>query len=215
MTKSHLLYWWDGLLMCPSGMRNTHQPMTRSLNTYYEALPGLFFCRSSSFIFLSRQGLLYLHWTCHSVYSELYTLHTSKSHNKRSRATFSALKRPHKELNQDSLLRPEIQMLFLNPLFSPTGDVHSHSTQSRFPPEGNPPPQGPCNLHPNLPDDVFRLSLAKGVSMSLPSSPLLPRQSYMMPLRSSKRSPGTACIIHIYNLFQPWQLLKISVSTHS
>eukprot|EP00066_Takifugu_rubripes_P019371 XP_011608637.1 PREDICTED: protein TANC1 [Takifugu rubripes] len=71
-----------------------------------------------------------------------------------------------------------------------SGDVHSHSTQSRFPPEGNPPPQGPCNLHPNLPDDVFRLSLAKGVSMSLPSSPLLPRQSYMMPLRSSKRSPG-------------------------
>uniref|UniRef100_A0A8C7V8Z5 Tetratricopeptide repeat, ankyrin repeat and coiled-coil containing 1b n=1 Tax=Oncorhynchus mykiss TaxID=8022 RepID=A0A8C7V8Z5_ONCMY len=34
------------------------------------------------------------------------------------------------------------------------------------------------------------LSLAKGVSMSLPSSPLLPRQSYMMPSRSSKRSPG-------------------------
>lgn len=88
MTKSHLLYWWDGLLMCPSGMRNTHQPMTRSLNTYYEALPGIFFCRSSSFIFLSRQGLLYLHWTCHSVYSELYTLHTSKSHNKRSLAHF-------------------------------------------------------------------------------------------------------------------------------
>ncbi|CDQ88443.1 unnamed protein product [Oncorhynchus mykiss] len=26
--------------------------------------------------------------------------------------------------------------------------------------------------------------------MSLPSSPLLPRQSYMMPSRSSKRSPG-------------------------
>uniref|UniRef100_A0A8C2XGK5 Tetratricopeptide repeat, ankyrin repeat and coiled-coil containing 1 n=1 Tax=Cyclopterus lumpus TaxID=8103 RepID=A0A8C2XGK5_CYCLU len=38
--------------------------------------------------------------------------------------------------------------------------------------------------------DVFRLNLAKGVSMSLPSSPLLPRQSYMMPLRPSKRSPG-------------------------
>uniref|UniRef100_A0A8C2Z3R9 Tetratricopeptide repeat, ankyrin repeat and coiled-coil containing 1 n=1 Tax=Cyclopterus lumpus TaxID=8103 RepID=A0A8C2Z3R9_CYCLU len=34
------------------------------------------------------------------------------------------------------------------------------------------------------------LNLAKGVSMSLPSSPLLPRQSYMMPLRPSKRSPG-------------------------
>uniref|UniRef100_A0A8D3AJT3 Tetratricopeptide repeat, ankyrin repeat and coiled-coil containing 1 n=1 Tax=Scophthalmus maximus TaxID=52904 RepID=A0A8D3AJT3_SCOMX len=38
-------------------------------------------------------------------------------------------------------------------------------------------------------DDIFRLSLTKGVSMSLPSSPLLPRQSYLMPLRPSKRSP--------------------------
>uniref|UniRef100_A0A3Q1H464 Tetratricopeptide repeat, ankyrin repeat and coiled-coil containing 1 n=1 Tax=Acanthochromis polyacanthus TaxID=80966 RepID=A0A3Q1H464_9TELE len=43
---------------------------------------------------------------------------------------------------------------------------------------------------PTAQDDVFRLSLAKGVSMSLPSSPLLPRQSYMMPLRPNKRSPG-------------------------
>uniref|UniRef100_A0A671YU49 Tetratricopeptide repeat, ankyrin repeat and coiled-coil containing 1 n=1 Tax=Sparus aurata TaxID=8175 RepID=A0A671YU49_SPAAU len=60
---------------------------------------------------------------------------------------------------------------------------------TRFPPEGNPQPPGPGSSHPNLPDDVFRLSLAKGVSMSLPSSPLLPRQSYMMPLRPSKRSP--------------------------
>uniref|UniRef100_A0A4W6FRB6 Tetratricopeptide repeat, ankyrin repeat and coiled-coil containing 1b n=1 Tax=Lates calcarifer TaxID=8187 RepID=A0A4W6FRB6_LATCA len=49
---------------------------------------------------------------------------------------------------------------------------------------------GPGSGHPNVQDDVFRLSLAKGVSMSLPSSPLLPRQSYMMPLRPSKRSPG-------------------------
>ncbi|XP_030283650.1 protein TANC1 isoform X1 [Sparus aurata] len=71
-----------------------------------------------------------------------------------------------------------------------SGDVHSHSAQRRFPPEGNPQPPGPGSSHPNLPDDVFRLSLAKGVSMSLPSSPLLPRQSYMMPLRPSKRSPG-------------------------
>uniref|UniRef100_A0A3B4V4V6 Tetratricopeptide repeat, ankyrin repeat and coiled-coil containing 1 n=1 Tax=Seriola dumerili TaxID=41447 RepID=A0A3B4V4V6_SERDU len=60
----------------------------------------------------------------------------------------------------------------------------------RFPHEGNPLPQGPGSSHPNAQDDVFRLSLAKGVSMSLPSSPLLPRQSYMMPLRPSKRSPG-------------------------
>lgn len=70
-----------------------------------------------------------------------------------------------------------------------TGDVHSHSAQRRFPHEGNPQPQGPGSSHLNVQDDVFRLSLAKGVSMSLPSSPLLPRQSYM--IRPSKRSPGT------------------------
>ncbi|XP_063353257.1 protein TANC1 isoform X3 [Pelmatolapia mariae] len=70
-----------------------------------------------------------------------------------------------------------------------SGDVHSHSVQRRFPPEGNPQPQGPGSGLPNAQDEVFRLSLAKGVSMSLPSSPLLPRQSYMMPLRSNKRSP--------------------------
>ncbi|XP_076859056.1 protein TANC1 isoform X2 [Brachyhypopomus gauderio] len=39
-------------------------------------------------------------------------------------------------------------------------------------------------------EDGMRLGLSKGVSMSLPSSPLLPRQSYMMPTRSSKKSPG-------------------------
>ncbi|XP_030613618.1 protein TANC1 isoform X2 [Archocentrus centrarchus] len=71
-----------------------------------------------------------------------------------------------------------------------SGDVHSHSVQRRFPPEGNPQPQGSGSGLPNAQDEVFRLSLAKGVSMSLPSSPLLPRQSYMMPLRTSKRSPG-------------------------
>lgn len=71
-----------------------------------------------------------------------------------------------------------------------SGDVHSHSVQRRFPTEGNPQPQGPGSGLPNAQDEVFRLSLAKGVSMSLPSSPLLPRQSYMMPLRSNKRSPG-------------------------
>ncbi|XP_061082293.1 protein TANC1-like isoform X1 [Conger conger] len=49
------------------------------------------------------------------------------------------------------------------------------------------PGSGP---HPYGPEDIFRLSLAKGVSMSLPSSPLLPRQAYMMPSRASKRSPG-------------------------
>ncbi|XP_017279949.1 protein TANC1 isoform X5 [Kryptolebias marmoratus] len=70
-----------------------------------------------------------------------------------------------------------------------SGDVHSHSAQRRIPNEGNPQYQGPGNGHPNAQDDVFRLGFSKGVSMSLPSSPLLPRQSYMMPLRP-KRSPG-------------------------
>uniref|UniRef100_A0A3P8VWY2 Tetratricopeptide repeat, ankyrin repeat and coiled-coil containing 1 n=1 Tax=Cynoglossus semilaevis TaxID=244447 RepID=A0A3P8VWY2_CYNSE len=68
-----------------------------------------------------------------------------------------------------------------------SADLHCHSAQRKFPLEGN--MQGPGSSHQNIPDDVFRLNLAKGVSMSLPSSPLLPRQSYMMPLRPSKRSP--------------------------
>ncbi|NXD26149.1 TANC1 protein, partial [Spelaeornis formosus] len=38
--------------------------------------------------------------------------------------------------------------------------------------------------------DSYRTNLAKGVSMSLPSSPLLPRQSYLMQARASKKSPG-------------------------
>uniref|UniRef100_A0A8D0FV85 Tetratricopeptide repeat, ankyrin repeat and coiled-coil containing 1 n=1 Tax=Strix occidentalis caurina TaxID=311401 RepID=A0A8D0FV85_STROC len=37
---------------------------------------------------------------------------------------------------------------------------------------------------------TYRMNLAKGVSMSLPSSPLLPRQSYLMQSRSNKKSPG-------------------------
>lgn len=98
---------------------------------------------------------------------------------------------------------PEIipQQLVKHLLFSPTGDVHSHSAQSRIPPEGHPQPLGPGSGHPNVPDEVFRLSLAKGVSMSLPSSPLLPRQSYMMPLRPSKRSPGIICTFTNTELF--------------
>ncbi|XP_043750067.1 protein TANC1 isoform X7 [Cervus elaphus] len=39
-------------------------------------------------------------------------------------------------------------------------------------------------------EDAYRVSLAKGVSMSLPSSPLLPRQSHSVPSRSTKKSPG-------------------------
>lgn len=127
------------------------------------------------------------------------SLPTSKSHYKCLLVHFPSSEKATQraEWEQDSIMHPEIQTLFLKVPFSPTGDVHSHSAQTRFPHEGNPPPQGPCNIHPNLPDDVFRLSLAKGVSMSLPSSPLLPRQSYMMPLRSSKRSPGIVCIIYL------------------
>lgn len=39
-------------------------------------------------------------------------------------------------------------------------------------------------------EDTYRVSLAKGVSMSLPSSPLLPRQSLLTQSRSNKKSPG-------------------------
>uniref|UniRef100_A0A8C4VC49 Tetratricopeptide repeat, ankyrin repeat and coiled-coil containing 1 n=1 Tax=Falco tinnunculus TaxID=100819 RepID=A0A8C4VC49_FALTI len=39
-------------------------------------------------------------------------------------------------------------------------------------------------------EDTYRMNLAKGVSMSLPSSPLLPRQSYLMQSRSNKKSPA-------------------------
>lgn len=83
-----------------------------------------------------------------------------------------------------------------------TGDAHSHSAQRRFLNEGNPQHQGPGSGHPTAQDDVFRLGFTKGVSMSLPASPLLPRQTYMMPLRP-KRSPGTLTQIHtlIFLLF--------------
>ncbi|XP_043930688.1 protein TANC1 isoform X2 [Protopterus annectens] len=39
-------------------------------------------------------------------------------------------------------------------------------------------------------EDLYRVTSTKGISMSLPSSPLLPRQGYMVPSRSSKKSPG-------------------------
>uniref|UniRef100_A0A8C2UCC2 Tetratricopeptide repeat, ankyrin repeat and coiled-coil containing 1 n=1 Tax=Coturnix japonica TaxID=93934 RepID=A0A8C2UCC2_COTJA len=47
----------------------------------------------------------------------------------------------------------------------------------------------PTGIQP-VPGDAYRMNLAKGVSMSLPSSPLLPRQSYLMQSRSNKKSPG-------------------------
>lgn len=76
-------------------------------------------------------------------------------------------------------------------LLSTAGEFYTPSTPSMGP-GGRPGcPQEPGGVLPYTPEDVFRLSLAKGVSMSLPSSPLLPRQAYMVPVRSSKRSPGT------------------------
>uniref|UniRef100_A0A671PDB2 Protein TANC1-like n=1 Tax=Sinocyclocheilus anshuiensis TaxID=1608454 RepID=A0A671PDB2_9TELE len=51
--------------------------------------------------------------------------------------------------------------------------------------------QDPAGVHPFPPaDEGLRLGLAKGVSMSLPSSPLLPRQTYVMAARPCKKSPG-------------------------
>lgn len=47
----------------------------------------------------------------------------------------------------------------------------------------------PVNSLPTA-EDTYRVSLAKGVSMSLPSSPLLPRQSHSVQSRSNKKSPG-------------------------
>ncbi|NXN74325.1 TANC1 protein, partial [Himantopus himantopus] len=44
--------------------------------------------------------------------------------------------------------------------------------------------------HQPVSEATYRMNLAKGVSMSLPSSPLLPRQSYLMQSRSNKKSPG-------------------------
>ncbi|XP_051666347.1 protein TANC1 isoform X2 [Manacus candei] len=40
------------------------------------------------------------------------------------------------------------------------------------------------------PEDTCRMNVAKGVSMSLPSSPLLPRQTYLLQARANKKSPG-------------------------
>uniref|UniRef100_A0A8B9HXX1 Tetratricopeptide repeat, ankyrin repeat and coiled-coil containing 1b n=1 Tax=Astyanax mexicanus TaxID=7994 RepID=A0A8B9HXX1_ASTMX len=50
--------------------------------------------------------------------------------------------------------------------------------------------EDPGSIAPCPAEERLRLSLSKGVSMSLPSSPLLPRQNYMMPSRSCKKSPG-------------------------
>ncbi|XP_040297606.1 protein TANC1 isoform X8 [Bufo bufo] len=41
-------------------------------------------------------------------------------------------------------------------------------------------------------DDFYKMGFSKGVSVSLPSSPLLPRQSYAMQQRAPKKSPEAA-----------------------
>ncbi|XP_021121598.1 protein TANC1 isoform X2 [Heterocephalus glaber] len=55
-----------------------------------------------------------------------------------------------------------------------------------------PPGHAGDSLVSSLPvaEDTYGVSLAKGVSMSLPSSPLLPRQSNLVQSRSKKKSPG-------------------------
>ncbi|XP_060633367.2 protein TANC1 isoform X3 [Anolis sagrei] len=50
-------------------------------------------------------------------------------------------------------------------------------------------PDFPGGVQP-VPEDVYKMNLAKGVSMSLPSSPLLPRHAYLMQSRATKKSPG-------------------------
>ncbi|KAG3274519.1 tetratricopeptide repeat, ankyrin repeat and coiled-coil containing 1, transcript variant X9 [Ictidomys tridecemlineatus] len=52
-----------------------------------------------------------------------------------------------------------------------------------------PPPGHGVDAPVSLAEDTYRVSLAKGVSMSLPSSPLLPRQSHLVQSRSNKKSP--------------------------
>ncbi|KAG3274521.1 tetratricopeptide repeat, ankyrin repeat and coiled-coil containing 1, transcript variant X10 [Ictidomys tridecemlineatus] len=54
-----------------------------------------------------------------------------------------------------------------------------------------PPPGHGVDAPVSLAEDTYRVSLAKGVSMSLPSSPLLPRQSHLVQSRSNKKSPAT------------------------
>lgn len=52
-----------------------------------------------------------------------------------------------------------------------------------------PSAEGPVRPPPG-PQDTRRVTLARGVSMSLPSSPLLPRQPGLLHARASTKSPG-------------------------
>ncbi|XP_069353298.1 protein TANC1 isoform X4 [Eulemur rufifrons] len=75
------------------------------------------------------------------------------------------------------------------------GKGSKKETGGDFGPETSPvlpPGHGGDSSLSSLPaaEDTYRVSLAKGVSMSLPSSPLLPRQSHLVQSRSNKKSPG-------------------------
>ncbi|XP_071978049.1 protein TANC1 isoform X2 [Engystomops pustulosus] len=48
----------------------------------------------------------------------------------------------------------------------------------------------PVSSSPGIQSDLYKMGFTKGVSVSLPSSPLLPRQSYAMQQRAPKKSPG-------------------------
>lgn len=75
----------------------------------------------------------------------------------------------------------------------PVGEPHLLGAQRRG--------QDPGSVLPCLADEGLKLSLSKGVSMSLPSSPLLPRQNYMMPSRSCKKSPGLCPLVVFYFIY--------------
>ncbi|XP_062953567.1 protein TANC1 isoform X2 [Cynocephalus volans] len=66
------------------------------------------------------------------------------------------------------------------------GDVGPESSAVLPPGHGG---ESPVSSLP-IAEDTYRVSFAKGVSMSLPSSPLLPRQSHLVQSRSNKKSPG-------------------------
>lgn len=86
-----------------------------------------------------------------------------------------------------------------------SGEPYPLSAQRRF----------PGGVHPYSPtDEGLKLSLAKGVSMSLPSSPLLPRHNYVMAARPCKKSPG-GMFINTISLDSPDKLFLFLFSSHS
>ncbi|XP_047399719.1 protein TANC1 isoform X7 [Sciurus carolinensis] len=72
------------------------------------------------------------------------------------------------------------------------GKGNKKETGGDFSQETSPvlPPGHGVDAPVSIAEDTYRVSLAKGVSMSLPSSPLLPRQSHLVQSRSNKKSPG-------------------------